>query len=574
MASWVGAFGWAFVWMQASWTPGDEAVLGPYVLLIGLVSTLFPPRFGQLQAVPWWPGRAARPEDAPVGALVGMTLSAAMTLVLLNTWLTPFVVAVTAAFVALAALLQNRNLVDGRLAVVAGALVVLAILTWPMLPVDLSGPPFGRPVQSGPTGLADLVAANPLLILSALALVSLIWISGVLAMARNRDPELATAVAAAVPLLVHVILYHRLGGFRTSGTWAGIAMAIALANLWAAHRAARWRGDVGDAPLSAFAAAVTGGLALALACLLRGPWLPVALSAEVLAARLDLDAAAGAGPADPRGDRRPRGDRPADRTDRHRRRPRSGRPHRPRPLRLRPALGDALGLRSASSRRRPASFRGWSRMPPSPASACWPAALPSTTASAQASRPLIETALHALWWLLVAAGLLRGGQPAPRPALTAAGNALMAASLAALVLGCTLLFNPLVTGDPVGRLPVLNALGLAYLLPAVLLALARAVRPPHLLPRLRRLVAPAAGLLASSTSASRPCVSSRARRLHLRLAGEAELYAVSIVWLGYALALLAAAFRFGFPRSEPPRSSCWRPRFSRSSSSTSRTSPA
>ena len=99
--------------------------------------------------------------------------------------------------------------------------------------------------------------------------------------------------------------------------------------------------------------------------------------------RLDLDAAAGAGPADPRGDRRPRGDRPADRTDRHRRRPRSGRPHRACPLRLRPALGDALGLRSASSRRRPASFRGWSRMPPSPASACWPAALPSTTASAQ-----------------------------------------------------------------------------------------------------------------------------------------------------------------------------------------------
>ena len=165
-----------------------------------------------------------------------------------------------------------------------------------------------------------------------------------------------------------------------------------------------------------------------------------------------------------------------------------------------------------------------------------------------ASRPLIETALHALWWLLVAAGLLRGGQPAPRPALTAAGNALMAASLAALILGCTLLFNPLVTGDPVGRLPVLNALGLAYLLPAVLLALARAVRPPHLLPRLRRLVAPAAGLLAFVYLSLETLRLFQGTRLHLRLAGEAELYAVSIVWLGYALALLAAAFRFRLPQ--------------------------
>ena len=49
VAGWVGAFGWAFVWMQASWTPGDEAVLGPYVLLIGLVSTLVP---AKLRAAP------------------------------------------------------------------------------------------------------------------------------------------------------------------------------------------------------------------------------------------------------------------------------------------------------------------------------------------------------------------------------------------------------------------------------------------------------------------------------------------------------------------------------------------
>ena len=483
----------------------------------------------------------------PVGALVGMTLSAAMTLVLLNTWLTPFVVAVTAAFVVLAALLQNRNLVDGRLAVVAGALVVLAILTWPMLPVDLSGPPFGRPVQSGPTGLADLVAANPLLILSALALVSLIWISGVLAMARNRDPELATAVAAAVPLLVHVMLYHRLGGFRTSGTWAGIAMAIALANLWAAHRAARWRVDVGDTPLSAFAAAVTGGLALALACLLRGPWLPVALSAEVLALAWIWT-----------------------------RLPVRGLPILAAIVAL-VAIGLLIGRIGIAGGQGPAGrivhvLYGFGL----PWAMIWGAKrlialpsgqLPGLVADAavaglgvlagslvihhglgSGSRPLIEVALHALWWLLVAAGLLRGGHPAPRPALTAAGNALMAASLAAMVLGCTLLFNPLFTGDPVGRLPVLNALGLAYLLPAVLLALARALRPPHLLPRLRRLVAPAAGLLAFVYLSLETLRLFQGTRLHLRLAGEAELYAVSIVWLGYALALLAAAFRFRLPQ--------------------------
>lgn len=546
-AAWAGAYGWALVWMRTSWSAGDELVLGPYILAVGIVSALFPPRLAPLQALPWWPGRAPRPDDAPAGALVGLTLAGAMVFALLHAaGHAPFAVLVLAAFVLVAALMQDRNLVDGRLAVVAGALVVAAILAWPSLPAAEAGPAFGRPVVSGPTGLADLLAADPRLVLSALGLCLLVWGAGVLAVPRNRDPELAAGAAAAVPLLVHVVLYHRLGGFQTSATWAGIAVAIALANLWAASRAAALRGRVGDAPLSAFAAAVTGALALALACLLRDAWLPVSLSAEALAlawiaTRLPVRGlrvlAAVVGVATVAlllarvamvGGQGPIG----------------------RVVHVAYGYGLPWLMLWTAKRLLAPPADGW----PGRAADAAVAGLGVLTGSlaihyglADAAgiwaQPLAELALLSAWWLVAGTALLAraGGR---RPVLALAGNGLVAWSLATLVAGCALAFNPLVTGAPVGRLPVFSLLGLAYLLPALLLAVTWSARPPDLAPALRRLLPPVAGLLVFIWLSLETLRLFQGSRLHLRLAGEAELYAVSIVWLAYALALLAAAFRF------------------------------
>jgi uncharacterized membrane protein len=92
-----------------------------------------------------------------------------------------------------------------------------------------------------------------------------------------------------------------------------------------------------------------------------------------------------------------------------------------------------------------------------------------------------------------------------------------------------------------------NLLGLAYLVPAAVLAAAWAARLPRLLLPLRWLLPAVAGILVFVYLSLETLRLFQGERLHLRPVGEAALYAVSIVWLAYALALLALAFRVRRP---------------------------
>jgi uncharacterized membrane protein len=163
-----------------------------------------------------------------------------------------------------------------------------------------------------------------------------------------------------------------------------------------------------------------------------------------------------------------------------------------------------------------------------------------------AGRPmrLAEVALHINAWLIAAALLQYWRRRTPDADRVVArwGEAILAGGAGGvLLLGPVLFANPVVTGQPVGAGPVVTWLWPLYFSPALLFA-ARAWHAPAG-SWSRRLEAPAAlgllGLWATLTVRhlfAGPDLSTPA-------VVEAELYAYSVVWLLFGLALLSAGAR-------------------------------
>lgn len=93
------------------------------------------------------------------------------------------------------------------------------------------------------------------------------------------------------------------------------------------------------------------------------------------------------------------------------------------------------------------------------------------------SQGLLEVSLRSLAWLAVGLG---ARQPGRHPWVRAFGSVLTVLALAEVLLMHLLVLNPLWSDNPVGRFPLLNLLALAYLLPAILLLVAR--RTPDVVP--------------------------------------------------------------------------------------------
>jgi uncharacterized membrane protein len=83
---------------------------------------------------------------------------------------------------------------------------------------------------------------------------------------------------------------------------------------------------------------------------------------------------------------------------------------------------------------------------------------------------LVETASFVTAWLILAVGLTHAAARSARPMLRWSARVVAVGSAAALLGGPLLATNPLFWPEPVGKLPILNWLLLAYALPALLLA--------------------------------------------------------------------------------------------------------
>lgn len=193
---------------------------------------------------------------------------------------------VLAAYAAMAVALAMWRAGLEALLIIAAGVVIVAVLAWPVPVIgadqsvaqDLGA--LARGLGVGPFGLPAKVAPFAI----TLVVLSVIFGGGgYFGLARGRMLVLWAGISTAVPSLLAVIGYWRIGDLKVDIAWAMVMAALAFAMTLAALGAARLRRDRATLAVAFYAAAATFALAFAFASLLRDAWLTVALSAQVLA---------------------------------------------------------------------------------------------------------------------------------------------------------------------------------------------------------------------------------------------------------------------------------------------------
>ena len=165
-----------------------------------------------------------------------------------------------------------------------------------------------------------------------------------------------------------------------------------------------------------------------------------------------------------------------------------------------------------------------------------------TSGSLDAGRwELLDGGVQALWWMLAGAALLDPRFAEGRRWAPPAGTAAVAAGTALVLFWLLTDRNPLLVPTPVGRWPLVNLLGLAYLAPALILAGLAIDRRRAIGDGWRLAFAATAGVLIFVwlTLEVRRAFWGSEIALFLRPPSAAEVYAYSAAWIAYALALLA-----------------------------------
>jgi uncharacterized membrane protein len=430
--------------------------------------------------------------------------------------------------------------------------VVAAALLWP-------DPPAVTPlteIQTFPRGGYGPFAVPEeyrLYMRALFALGALFGAGAFLGALRGRTPVVWAGVSTLAPLLLFAIAYWRVGGLETDVSWAGVAAALAILSTGAALALGRQRtGRQDELALALYAAGATGALSLAFVCLLRDAWLTVALSVQIFAlawiwARVQVRelraiAAAVTGIVIVR-------------------------------LVANPMIidyeGHVVGLfgwvvygygipavatlaaarifaragRDTVTTLCEIAGAGFAFLMVALQLTLW-----TTGAISYARLPLFDQSVQSIWWITAAALLLAEARRGRRRWTYAAGLGLLAVSVAVVILVHVLALSPLLTGDPVGRLPLLNVLGLAYASPALLLLVIASSERFEMPAEPRRLLVPVTGLLAFVYVTLETRRAFRGPDIGLRPGtwpGDAELYAYSAVWIAFALTLLAVGILRG-----------------------------
>lgn len=548
----VGTVLWPLLWFAALWSPGDAAALGSYLVLLaglflgvrhriaeptdGIFPTAEPDCIG-------WAGALATAVLAFIllrtdgyGAVSLVTVFLLVTLYLAAAW---------------------REAVFEALAVMAAALTVAFFAAW-HLPAIGDWPEFTHSYRGEGYGsvLSPLVPpALGTFIVVAVAFAALFAAAGFLALRRARRPAIWAGVSAAVPVLLLAVAFWRITGLGIDLVWAAAALGLAALGLAAAGAVRRYPPRVhepaaNDLLLGIYALGSVAAIGLAFAMALEQAWLTVALSLLLpatawIATRLDLKSL------------------------------------RPVALVIAAVVLVRLVLNYNVLDYPLGALPGFSWVLYGygvPALAFWWAAgrfrrqhddrlvvvleggalvlfwllvtceIRSLVAGDLASRSydLAEQSLQTVAWLGIAYACLRLHRRRGRAALLWGWRLLAGLAAVHSPLFQLLLSNPLWTRDPVGDWPLVNLLALAYLAPAgFALAFARELRADGY--RKTAMAAVVYALLLVFT-----WLSLEVRRafhgpvLSFGTAGEAELLAYSLVWLGYAWLLLGLGLMSGY----------------------------
>ncbi len=176
--------------------------------------------------------------------------------------------------VALLMLLTRWAPTQQPLAAIVALMTVGLAASWqvPAMPRDAEMPWLARGPLLEPAlvGYATPIAAYAALF--GLGGFALLW--------RASQPGLWASLSASVPVALLAVLYARLADLTRSLSWATVGIGLAVLAVIAADRTARGK-PRREAPLAAYAAAVTAAIALAATMALHTAWLTVALSLEL-----------------------------------------------------------------------------------------------------------------------------------------------------------------------------------------------------------------------------------------------------------------------------------------------------
>jgi uncharacterized membrane protein len=540
-----GAVAWPLLWMLDAWTPTDQGILGAYLLGLALIfagfSTGLPIKVPEAPIARWF----ATGVIAPSG--LGFTISGALLVALAN--LADFN---QAAFI-LVGLYCAAALVFAAwraslevLLPVSATIALGTILAWPV-PYLVTESLDVNDIHEAGFG-PFLVPPEYVEFASGLwGLAALFGLGAYLGLYRARTPSLWAGLSVLMPVLFFVVGYWRIGGLETDVSWAGLAGALAV--LATAAATATRRSGIeprGELATAFYAAGATAALALAFSCVLREAWLTVALSCETLALAWIWSKVQSA------------------------------------ELRQVIAVLTLVVIARLVANPEILDYQGgflgmfsWVVYGYGiPALTIFIAArilaregLDAVTTLCEIAAAgfaflmvafqlklwtsgtlyslnwtLFDGAVQVLWWILSSALLLFAADRSSRSWARIAGKGLLFLSLVFVLLVQVMGNSPLGSVEPVGRLPLLNLLGLAYLAPAAAFgAMARSDRIA-LSKDLRRALQGASGLLVlvyitletrrafwgtliELTEGSRPT--------------DAEFYAYSAVWIVFALGLLA-----------------------------------
>ncbi len=265
-ATLAGAYGWALLWLLASWLPVSTLPVGLYILAMTAVSFFVRPL----------PPERAEKEESFLEVFLPLAPPARL-----------FLVAAAAAAALLWCLVQrddhgNLSLAFATIAVAGsvlvawrfsllqpvsylGTLLALALIaTWPLL---MPG--------------SDLVEGSGLRALSGIfALV--LGGGGFAVLWGARRPDVWAAFSASSSFLILVMVYWRVGRFEADLPWAGMALGLAALSLGAATLLARYRDQAGyDGALGVYAALCFAAIGLGTAIGLERAWLTVGLALQL-----------------------------------------------------------------------------------------------------------------------------------------------------------------------------------------------------------------------------------------------------------------------------------------------------
>ena len=277
VAALAGGFIWTTIWLLDAYEPGDIFIIAGYLAFLAAISLRLAAGKTPADAPLLW--RLRRLELSPQIFAWAVCLTAG----LLLAWavadsgggLAP--VLVLAAMTAAAYLYGRRNERFDGLTVVAAIVLALSLAGWPLGEILRQAQAEFTGSGSSAGGLIAASARHFLIIAAILAVVSaglgyrLLW--------QAERPFLWAGISTLTAFAMLALAYHRLAEVSDDSLWAGIAALSAVLALLAArtlepHRAERPM----RLALGFYAVATVAGIAFALAFVLRDAWLTVALS--------------------------------------------------------------------------------------------------------------------------------------------------------------------------------------------------------------------------------------------------------------------------------------------------------